>query len=179
MRERAVRLTSEQYQFLGEAGLIPEKVELLDGVIVEKMSKSPIHSGTAQKLVWLLNQVVPDGWLVHQEQPITRRYSEPEPDVAVVRGTRNEYFRAHPTTAELVIEVAVSSSEIDLGKAAIYAEANVPEYWIVLPEEQKIEIFTAPDGQVYTERRTVVPPQTAFSNMLPAFQLDWSTFFSS
>ena len=56
-----MRLTTEQYHFLGEAVLIPEKVELLDGIIVEKMSKSPLHSGTAQQLVRLLNQVVPEG----------------------------------------------------------------------------------------------------------------------
>ena len=157
--------------------MIPEKVELLDGIIVEKMSKSPIHSGTAQKLVRLLNQVVPVSWLVRQEQPITRRYSEPEPDVAVVRGTEDEYFRSHPITAELVIEVAVSSSEIDMEKAAIYAEASVSEYWIVLPEEKRVEIFTAPDGRAYAERRTVEFPQVAVSKVLPAFQLDLATFF--
>ncbi len=150
VRQQALRFTVEQYHLLGEAGLISEQVELLNGIIVEKMSKSPLHSGTAQKLVRLLNQVIPESWLVRQEQPITCRDSEPEPDIAVVRGTEDEYFHSHPVTAELVIEVAISSSEIDVEKAAIYAEANVSEYWIILPEEKRVQTFTVPDGRVLT-----------------------------
>ena len=172
-----MRFTVEQYHLLAEAGLISEKVELLDGIIVEKMFKSPLHSGMAQKLVRLVNQVIPEGWLVRQEQPITCRDSEPEPDVAVVRGTEEEFFYAHPGIAELVIEVAVSSSEIDVEKAAIYAEANVPEYWIVLPEEKRVEIFTAPTGRTYAGCRTVESPQTAIASTLPAFRVDLATFF--
>ncbi len=67
----------------------------------------------------------------------------------MVRGTRADYFRAHPANAELIIEVATSSSEIDAEKAAIYAQANVREYWIVLPEEKRVEVYTQPVGREY------------------------------
>ena len=67
--------------------------------------------------------------------------SEPGPDLAIVRGTRSDYRLAHPVSAELVIEVAVSSFEIDLVKAHVYAEGEVPEYWIVCPEKKQVEVF--------------------------------------
>jgi len=177
VRERALRFTVEQYHLLGETGLIPEKIELLDGVIVEKMPKSPLHVYTTEGIASLLRPVVPGAWSVRQEQPITCQNSEPEPDLAVVQGSREDYFRVHPTTAEFVIEVAVSSSEIDTEKAAIYAEAQVKEYWIVLPEEKRIEVLTKPAGREYAEHRTVAFPLAANSQVLPAFLLDLATFF--
>ncbi len=157
--------------------MISEKVELLDGVIVEKMSKSPLHVFTTQKIAKLLRPLFGEEWLVRQEQPITCRNSEPEPDLAVVSGRDEDYFRAHPTTAELVIEVAVSSSEIDTEKAAIYAEANVREYWIVLPEEKRVEVHTKPVGRRYVEHRTVASPEVAIAETFPSFQLDLKSFF--
>ena len=115
--------------------------------------------------------------MIRQEQPITCRNSEPEPDLAVVPGSDDDYFRAHPTTAELVIEVAISSSEIDAEKSAIYAEANVLEYWIVLPEERRVEVHTQPLGREYVAHRTFVFPQVAISEAFSSFQLDLGTFF--
>ena len=149
----------------------------MDGVIVEKMSKSPLYVYTMEGLNLLLRESIGAEWLIRQEQPITCRRSEPEPDLAVVRGTRADYFRAHPAYAELIIEVAISSSEIDAEKAAIYAQATVREYWIVLPEEKRVEVYTQPVGLEYIQHRTFVFPQVAASEAFPDFRLDLSTFF--
>ena len=92
-------------------------------------------------------------------------------------GRRTNTFVLTRPPLNWFIEAAVSSSELDTEKAAIYAEASVPKYWIILPEEKRIEIFTAPDGQVHAEHRTVECPQVAVSKMLPAFELDLATFF--
>ena len=177
IREQALRFSVEQYHLLGEAGLVPKGVELLDGVIVEKMSKSPLHVFTTEELAAQLRVVVQEGWLVRQEQPITCQDSEPEPDVAVAWGTRADYLHTHPTTAKLVIEVAVSSGEIDAEKAAIYAEAQVDEYWIVFPEDKRIEFYAAPLGRQYAQRQSFVCPEAVVSQALPDFRLDLGTFF--
>ncbi len=174
---QALRFSVEQYHLLGETGLIAERVELLEGVIVEKMSKSPLHVFTTEEITSRLRAIVKEGWLVRQEQPITCANSEPEPDHAVVQGTRADYLHAHPTTAKLVVEVAVSSGEIDAEKAAIYAEAQVGEYWIVFPEDKRIEIYTVPLGRQYAENRSFRFPEVAISEALPAFRLDLGTFF--
>jgi Uma2 family endonuclease len=92
---------------------------------------------------------------VRQENPLTHRasQSELEPDIAVVQGKPNDHRDAHPTTAELIIEVAIASVELDRAKGAVYAEVGVPEFWIVLPDERAIEVYTSPSAQGYQQMR--------------------------
>ena len=136
-----------------------------------------MHSFTTEELTARLRKVVQPGLLVRQEQPLTCQRSEPEPDVAVVLGTRTQFLKLHPTTAELVIEIAVSSAEFDYQKRSIYAEAGVREYWIVLPEERRLEVHTRPLSREYGVKRVYIAPEVVASEILPAFQLDLATFF--
>src|SRR5881628_31066 len=110
------RLSVQDYHALTERGLIPEKTELLYGQVFHKMPKSPLHSLLLKKLLELLRRAVPAGLHVCQEHPITCAESEPEPDLSVVTGAAADYASEHPHTAELVIEVCVSSYEYDRGK---------------------------------------------------------------
>ena len=175
--ERAMPITVEQYQALYAQGLIPENVELLEGIIVEKMPKSPLHSSLLMKLLRKLQAVMGERFVVRPEQPITCRRSEPEPDLALVTVSPDDYTSGHPRTAELVIEIAVSSTEIDRRKAAIYAEAGVREYWIVLPETRQIEVHTNLTQSRYFVQRIFTEGQTAFSEVLPAFRVELSGLF--
>ena len=177
IRQRALPLTVAQYHALGEQGLITEQVELLDGVVVEKMSKSPLHSSVAQKLLRKLRAAAKGNFDVRQEQPITCETSEPEPDLALVEAREDDYADGHPTTAKLVIEVAVSSAEIDRQKATIYAAAGVREYWIVLPETRQIEVHSGLLGGAYTVHRIFSEGQTAASETLPDFDVELVALF--
>ena len=76
-----------------------------------------------------------------------------------------------------MIEVAISSGEIDAEKAAIYAEAQVPEYWIVVPEQKRIDVYTQPVAREYLGLRAFIAPQIVVSEQLPAFRLELGTFF--
>jgi Uma2 family endonuclease len=144
VRQVILPITVEQYHEFSAAGIIPEKTELLRGYIIEKMTKSPLHTWLVGQLVeWLEAHVGPDVY-VRKEEPLTLDISEPEPDVAVVDGNRHDYQNAHPRTARLVIEVAVSSEDVDREKGADYARAGVSEYWIVLPEKDSIDVFRDP-----------------------------------
>jgi Uma2 family endonuclease len=157
------------YHQAGELGLIGEDVELLDGTLVRKMPKSPRHAWLVEFLFELLNRRLPAGFRVRLEQPLTLATSEPEPDLAVVRGTRDDFRRAHPPTAELVIEVAVSTLEVDRLKAGLYAAAGVNEYWIMVPELGCVEVFRHPTPAGYQQRETVRPPAV----LSPLVLADW------
>ncbi len=75
--------------------------------------------------------------------------SEPEPDLAVVRGNLDQYEHSHPGPQDvaLVIEVADVSLHRDRSiKKRVYARAGIPVYWIVNLQERRIEVYTAPSG---------------------------------
>lgn len=85
---------------------------------------------------------------MRQEASLQLTDSVPEPDVAVVTGSRQDYDDK-PTTAALVVEVAVTSLAADRAKAALYAEASVGEYWIVLAEVGHVEVYRGLESGVY------------------------------
>ena len=91
---------------------------------------------------------------MRQEASLLLGDSVPEPDVAVVRGEEKEFRLAHPTTAALIVEVAVTSLAADREKAALYAEAGVGEYWIVVAGAGQVEAYRRPEAGAYRERRT-------------------------
>src|SRR5689334_4911234 len=166
-RERLHGISLEGYHRLGEMGLLSKDVELLRGLVVTKMPKSPLHEFVAQKLGRQLIQKVPVGYEIRREGPLTLSDSEPEPDISVVRGKPEDWMTAHPSTAELVIEVAVTIAALDEGKAEIYAEAGIPEYWVVRPEDRVIDVYREPAGQAYRSKITLTE-QTVINSLVLA-----------
>jgi Uma2 family endonuclease len=171
VRRRVAPLTVERYHRMIDAGFFDDwQVELLNGVLVEKMSKSPIHQFVVDFLVTALREACDDTeYWVRQEGPLTVGRSEPEPDVSVVLGSRAQFKRSNPVTAKLVIEVAVSSLEIDRAKAEIYARGGVPEYWIVCPEEQLTEVYRRPAQEIFAEHQIIPAAVTVECDALPGF----------
>ena len=153
LRARVSPLSVVSYHQLCESDPRAIRTELIRGIVVKKMSKSPLHGTIASLLQDALTPQLPAGVLLRREEPLTLRDSEPEPDLAVVTGARRDYLRAHPATALLAIEVAVTSPDDDRAMAEIYAEAGVGEYWVVLPKERAIEVFRQPEGLSYREMR--------------------------
>ncbi|HEY1048582.1 MAG TPA: Uma2 family endonuclease [Prosthecobacter sp.] len=153
-QQRAMPLSVAVWHQMIETGLAPERAELIRGVIIEKMSKSILHTKLADLLAELLRNTVPKAFWIRQEAPMTFADSEPEPDVSVVEGRRADYD-AHPTTARLVVEVSVSSLGEDRALAPLYAEAAVAEYWIVNGKERCIEVHRDPVGGRYQTQMRV------------------------
>ena len=166
-----IPLTVEAYHALGEMSFIEEKSELIHGFILAKMPKTPRHRTICQRLVDALRAAAGLDLSVWQEQPITCRDSEPEPDVAVVRGTLAEFASRHPVTAALVIEVSVSTLPRDLEKAAIYAGAGVEEYWIIRPDEHAADIYTLPGADGYGAVRRAELADILTPAVLPALEI--------
>lgn len=154
LRAQVSAISVEQYHQFPEYNQNGRRTELIRGVVLEKMPKTPLHASIAKLLYDALMVVVPKGYSVRQDQPLTLRESEPEPDVAVVQGTVRDYWESHPRTAVLVIEVAVTSLSLDREKAALYAEAGVEEYWIVRPRDRKIHVYRQPRTGAYLETST-------------------------
>lgn len=151
IRARVAPVTVEQYHRFPEFEDGGKRTELIRGILIEKMSKSPLHSSIARRLFMLLQGAMPPGFILLREDPLTFVDSEPEPDLAIVRGEEQDFATSHPTTAELVIEIAVSSVVLDREKAAIYAEAGVAEYWIVLPAERRVEVYRRPEHGAFLD----------------------------
>lgn len=158
VREAALPISVAQYHRLAAAGIVPERTELLQGVIIEQMTKAPLHTFLVQRLATWLTAGTPAGLFVRKEEPLTLADSEPEPDIAVVTGAPDHYRDAHPTTVRLVIEVAIATAGIDRAKAEVYAAAGVAEYWIVLPESRAIEIHRDPSPGGYAAQLTLEAP---------------------
>ncbi len=98
-----------EYHQLGEFNENGRRTELVRGIVIEKTSKSPLHRFTADQVRQSLAAQIAPEFTIFSQDPITTADSEPEPDVMVVRGTLEEFRTTHPTTAELVVEVAVTS----------------------------------------------------------------------
>ena len=97
--------------------------------------------------------------------------------MALVPVSPDDYASGHPTSAEIVVEIAVSSVEIDRRKIAIYAVAGVREYWIVLPESRQIEVHTRLHGSRYSVSRIYSEGETALSIILPEFRVELAELF--
>ena len=155
------RFTVAQYHRLVDAGILKEgeRVELLEGRLVNKMPQRPPHAGTMLRLNRRLPRWLTDDWLVRSQLPILLRDSEPEPDFAIVRAPEDTWDLRHPKPDEvaLLIEVADSTLADDrLVKGRIYARARLVEYWIVNLVDSQVEVYTDPRGgkaPAYRQRR--------------------------
>ncbi len=177
VRQRVSPLSVEEYHRLGEYNESGRRTELIRGILIQKMAKSPLHSSIAKRLYDGIAPVLPHGLVVRREDPLTLSDSEPEPDIAVVRGAVADFFKAHPTTAELVIEVAVSSPALDRENALLYAEAGVSEYWSVLGRERQVQVYRRPEKGRYQETRTCGPGDTLECASVPAVRFQVSALF--
>jgi Uma2 family endonuclease len=177
VRQRVSRLSVEEYHRLNEFNENGRRTELIRGIVIEKISKSPLHASIAKRLYDMIARMLPKGFVVRREDPITLADSEPEPDVAVVCGDEKDFFRAHPTTAELVIEVAVSSPTLDRENATLYAEAGVKEYWIVLGHERRVEVYRQLENGRYCENLQLGSEATLQSTSVPAVRIPVSDLF--
>ncbi|MCH8317261.1 MAG: Uma2 family endonuclease [Bacteroidetes bacterium] len=155
IREKISPITVSAYHIMYENGAIDENVELIEGVIVEKMPKKPIHSAIVARLNELIRNFLLPHLHIRQEQPITFLRSEPEPDLAVVKGNENDYLYSHPSKAEFIIEVALTSLALDREKIAIYAKAGIPEYWIINVKQKEIEVYSDLKKSQYIKKKII------------------------
>lgn len=151
------RFTVEDYYRMAESGILREddRVELIDGEIIEMPPIGPGHAGTVEELGDLIRSRLPTTARVRTQNPVRLGLrSEPEPDLAVVTRREGYYRQEHPTPADvlLLIEVADSSLEYDRQtKAPMYAHAGIPELWIINLMDRVIEVYREPSAAGYQQ----------------------------
>lgn len=158
--------TPAQYRRMAELGVLTEedKVELLEGVIVRKMTHNAPHDGTLQVVSRRLQSLIAGKWEIRSQSSLITIDSESEPDLAVVPGPEDRYGEEHPHSSEVlfVVEIANTSLKIDRRKAVIYARGGIPVYWIVNVQDRQLEVFSQPDpvNSVYLRQVVLREDQT-------------------
>jgi Uma2 family endonuclease len=170
---RTRRWTRVEYDRLIDLGIFRpgEHLELLGGQLMVSEPQGSRHATAVGLVEDALRACFGAGWLVRGQMPIALdEESEPEPDVAVVPGTRHDYAAVHPSRPVLLVEVADSSLADDHGtKATLYARAGVADYWILNLVDRVLEVCrdpvtaaTASSGWHYRDVR-VLPPETSIA----------------
>lgn len=144
------RLSVHQYDQMARAGILDgeDRVELIDGLLVNKMTKNERHMATTKRIVREVQKALPPNFHVAKEDPIVTPRSEPEPDVAVIRGEIEDYLSRKPRADDVVLLVEVSDTTYaaDRAKLRLYAEAGIPTCWIANLPSDRIEVYHDPTG---------------------------------
>lgn len=155
----------EEYHKMAEIGIFtPEdRVELIHGEIIRMSPIKSVHASVVdflneELITWLRKKAI-----IRIQNPVTLSdISEPEPDLVVTHYQNHRYKKAHPTPKDiiLVIEVADSSLNYDREvKLPLYAEAEIPEYWIINLVDKQVEVYQKPVKQQYTQHQILFPGQ--------------------
>jgi Uma2 family endonuclease len=151
------RITVDEYYHMAEVGLLaPDaRVELIDGVIVDMPPVGYTHSSAVNWLVKELIYAVGGQASVWCQSPVRLdKFSEPQPDIALLVPSRAVYRTRHPAPEDtlLMVEVSDSSLRYDLNtKAALYARHGIPELWVIDVVAGRMHVFRNPSDGVYRE----------------------------
>jgi Uma2 family endonuclease len=154
---KPLRFTISQYRQLGSTNLFNDvKTMLIDGELyVMGMPKPPHDFGLSAALEFLQSAFGGKPFYIRNQQGFDiGTDSDPGPDLAVVKGTFRDYRDKTPTEAVMVVEIAVTSLDIDTGrKADLYATAGVPDYWVLDLNGRQLHAFRDPQpGGTYAQR---------------------------
>jgi len=160
------RFTVDDYDRMGELGFIPEKTELIRGEVIDKMPQGDNHSLSIDLLTRILIGLIPPPTCVRCQSPVIMADSMPEPDFSISTPTSSRGGK-RPATADIYVLIEVSDSTLAgdrTTKLKLYAENNIPEYWIVNLPDDCVEVYTRPvaaeqryDSRVVYGRAQSVP----------------------
>ncbi len=147
------RFTVHEYHRMAEAGILHEddRIELIDGELVEMTAIGTRHFTCVNRLTQLLVRNASEDVIVSIQNPVRlNEYSEPQPDVALIRARDYRESLPAPEDVLLLIEVSDTTLAYDRGlKLSRYAQAGIPELWIVDLKGERIEHHTGPSGDLY------------------------------
>lgn len=175
--------TVEDYYRMAESGILkPEdKVELIEGVIVDMVPIGSKHGGVVNKINRLLSRAVDDEAIVSIQNSVRLNdFSEPEPDVVLLKFRQDFYTESHPGPSDilLIIEVANSSLNYDRDvKLPLYARHNIPQAWLLDLSTDTLWIYSQPQDGTYKERVKANLQQPVSLPGLSGAEIDLSTLF--
>jgi Uma2 family endonuclease len=153
--------TVDEYHRMSEAGILSEddRVELIEGEIIKMSPIGKYHAACVKRLNSVLNWRAGEYAIISVQDPIRLDdYSEPEPDIALLKD-RNDFYAQELPSAEdvlLIIEVADTSVEYDRTvKMPLYAKGGIPEAWLANIREDRVEAYSQPANGIYQKVRIV------------------------
>lgn len=175
---RRHRLTVDDFHRMGEAGIFraDERVELIDGEVIDMAPIGSNHAGTVGFLAKRLERAVGDSALVFVQNPLSlTASSEPQPDIMLLKPRADFYRSAHPRPEDvlLIIEVADTTLAYDRDiKVPLYARHAIPEAWLVDLENKRLHVFTSPSDTGYLESHSLARPAVLRLVALSGSQVD-------
>jgi Uma2 family endonuclease len=162
-----------EWRKLGEANIFPpeSRIELIEGEIFEMSPIGSNHASHLKRINKLFTRLIPENLLTSVQDPLQlSELSEPEPDFMVLKPSQDSYSSRHPSAKDvlLLIEVADSSLTFDQNqKLRLYALHNVPEYWLLNLNDNCLEVYRKPKGEVYAEKSTLYSGDNVNLSQLP------------
>ncbi|MEM1167937.1 MAG: Uma2 family endonuclease [Cyanobacteria bacterium P01_H01_bin.35] len=160
-------LTVDEYHRMAEVGIFhpDEKIELITGQIINKMSpQGSSHAAAIRRSDRLFSKLFREGVLVQKQLPvILNNFSEPEPDIAVVKADSLDYDDEHPTAEDvyLIMEIADSTLKSDLElKGKEYAKSGIEDYWVLDVNHRKLYVYRQPSQSGYQQEMILGEEQT-------------------
>lgn len=176
------RFSVEEYHRMAESGILgpDERVELFRGLIQKMSPKGRAHTIGGARVAHVLYEKLKGRASVYPEAPLPfpDLFSEPQPDTVVCSNPNLDAFGTDETETLLVVEVSDSSRRFDLGpKASLYAEAGIPEYWVVNLVDRVLVVFTALVGVRYESRQELPIGSRVTPQSWPDVEIEVSELF--
>ncbi len=153
-------ITVAEYDRMTELGFFDngERVELLNGEIIEIPAKGTKHAIFNDLVADILNEKLGKSVYLRNQNPITLdNFSEPEPDIVLAKQPRGNYFEKHPTSADIYLVMEISDTTLYQDretKSLLYARAGIVQYLLLNVNEQTIEDYREPNFDGYEFKKT-------------------------
>lgn len=166
-----------EWRKLGEANIFPpdSRIELIEGEIFEMSPIGSNHASHLKRINKLFTRLIPENLFSSVQDPLQLGdLSEPEPDFMLLKPSQDSYSSRHPFAEDvlLLIEIADSSLTFDQNqKLRLYALHNVPEYWLLNLNDNCLEVYLKPHGEVYAEKNTLYKGDSITLSQLPGISI--------
>lgn len=174
--------TVDEYEAMGTAGLFhpDQRLELIEGEVVEMAPIGPTHAGTVDRLTQLLVEAVARQAIVRVQGPVRLSdISEPQPDLSLLRRREQFYLDRHPQPRDILLAVEVSDTTLRFDrttKVPLYARSGVTELWVVDVNAATVDVFTDPGPDGYASSRTLSRGDRIDLTALPGVTIEVSDF---
>ena len=163
-----------EYYRMAEVGLLSpdDRVELIEGEIIEMSPIGSTHAGTVDRSSAALNRKLGDTVIVRVQNPIRLNdFSEPQPDLALLKPRKDFYTNSHPAPEDVLVAIEVADTSVDYDrnvKLPLYAREGIPEAWLMVLPKDVIEVHSQPEKGKYKKVQRLKRGKTLTSSTVPS-----------
>lgn len=175
-------VTVDEFDQMARAGVFgpDERLELIEGEIVEMSPIGSLHAAYVVRLTRLLGRLAGGHASLSIQNPIRILESEPQPDGLLLRPRTDDYAGALPRAADILLVIEVSDTTADYDrmiKVPLYGRAGIPEAWLVDVNARALEVYQGPSAAGYREKRTYGPDDSVAVPGAPGARLELGLLF--